>query len=55
MQGGGEIAGQPFSGKFSLRLSSKLHSKVAQAAATAHKSINSWVTEAVESRLEHNI
>ena len=48
----GKSPDKPFSGKFSLRLSPKLHSKVAEAAASAHKSINSWVTETVESCLE---
>ncbi len=43
---------KPFSGKFSLRLSPEVHSKVAQAAASAHKSINSWITDVVEDNLE---
>ncbi|MCR4344323.1 MAG: type II toxin-antitoxin system HicB family antitoxin, partial [Candidatus Scalindua sp.] len=41
-----------FSGKFSLRLPPEVHSKVAQAAASAHKSINSWITDVVENNLE---
>ncbi len=43
---------KPFSGKFSLRLPPEIHSKVAQAAASTHKSINSWITDVVESNLE---
>lgn len=43
---------KPFSGKFSLRLPPEVHSKVAQAAASAHKSINSWITDVVENNLE---
>jgi predicted HicB family RNase H-like nuclease len=47
---------KPFSGKFSLRLPPEVHSKVAQAAASDHKSINSWITDVVENNLEkHNI
>ena len=43
---------KPFSGKFSLRLPPEVHSKVAQAAASSHKSINSWITDVVENNLE---
>ncbi|MCP5007205.1 MAG: type II toxin-antitoxin system HicB family antitoxin [Planctomycetes bacterium] len=46
---------KPFSGKFSLRLPPEIHSKVAQAAASTHKSINSWITDVVESNLEKKI
>ncbi len=43
---------KPFSGKFSLRLHPEVHSKVAQTAASAHKSIDSWITDVVENSLE---
>ncbi len=46
---------KPFSGKFSLRLPPEVHSKVAQAAASAHTSINSWITDVVENNLENKI
>lgn len=43
---------KPFSGKFSLRLNPELHSRVALSAAMTKKSINSFVTEAVNKFLE---
>ncbi len=49
----GKSPEKPFSGKFSLRLSPEIHSKVAQAAASTHKSINSWVADAVINNLKN--
>jgi predicted HicB family RNase H-like nuclease len=49
-----KIPDKPFSGKFSLRLSPELHSRVAQSAILTKKSINSLVTEAVETFLNHD-
>lgn len=37
-----------YSGKFNLRISSGLHSQIAAHATTEHKSINQWVSEALE-------
>lgn len=51
----GKAPDKPFSGKFSLRLSSELHSRVAQAAANDHISLNRWVTTALESQLQANL
>ncbi|MBW1789758.1 MAG: type II toxin-antitoxin system HicB family antitoxin [Deltaproteobacteria bacterium] len=39
---------KPYSGKFNLRLSPKLHSEIAMAAAKADKSLNQWVTDKLE-------
>ena len=44
----GKSPDKPFSGKFSLHLSPELHSRVAQSAALTKKSINFWMTEAIE-------
>ena len=48
----GKSPDKPFSGQFILCLSSELHSRIAQSAALTKKSINSWVTEAVENYLK---
>ncbi len=37
-----------YSGKFNLRIPSKLHSDIAAIATTQKKSINQWVTETLE-------
>jgi len=43
---------KPFSGKFSLRLTPELHSSVSESAILTHKSINTWIIDAVESVLQ---
>jgi len=48
----GKSPDKPFSGRFSLRLPPELHSKVSQAAAVAHTSINSWITDLVKNNLK---
>ena len=40
-----------YSGKFNLRIPSKLHSDIAAIATTQKKSINQWVTETLERSL----
>ncbi len=40
-----------FSGKFNLRISPKLHSKIATVAASEEKSINEWVSETLQSSI----
>ena len=37
-----------YSGKFNLRISSSLHSRIAAHATTEHKSLNQWVSETLE-------
>lgn len=37
-----------YSGKFNLRIPPRLHSRIAEAAAGESKSINEWVSEALE-------
>ena len=37
-----------YSGKFNLRIPPSLHSEIADAAASEHKSINQWVVDALE-------
>jgi len=51
----GKSPDKPFSGKFSLRLPPETHSKVSQAAAAAHKSINAWITDVVKNNLKIQI
>lgn len=48
----GKSPDKPFSGKFSLRIPPELHSKVSVAAAVAHKSINSWITDGIKNNLK---
>ena len=42
---------KPFSGKLTLRLGPKLHNKAVHAAAAAHKSLNTWIIDAIENNL----
>ncbi|MBI9084561.1 MAG: type II toxin-antitoxin system HicB family antitoxin [Desulfobacterales bacterium] len=44
----GKNPNKPYSGKFSLRLSPKLHSDIACAAGRAGKSLNQWVTDTLD-------
>ena len=46
-----KVPDKPYSGKFSLRLTPELHSRIAQSAKLTKKSINNWVTDAVETFL----
>ena len=39
---------KPYSGKFNLRLSPQLHSKIASAAEKSAKSLNQWVIDKIE-------
>jgi predicted HicB family RNase H-like nuclease len=41
-----------YSGKFNLRIPPKLHSEVAVQAITEEKSINQWVTDTLEQRIQ---
>lgn len=41
----GKTPEKPFSGKFMVRLSPELHRRIVAAAASAHKSLNGFVTE----------
>lgn len=43
---------RPFSGRFNVRLDPSLHREVVKAAEMSHKSMNEWMTEAVEEHLE---
>lgn len=45
----GEKPDKPFSGKFVLRMSPKLHHKIYIKAAKSGKSINKWVTDVLDS------
>lgn len=42
----------PYSGQFRLRLSPELHARAALIAETKGKSLNTWVTEAIERGIE---
>ncbi|MDK1024328.1 MAG: type II toxin-antitoxin system HicB family antitoxin [Gammaproteobacteria bacterium] len=42
-----------FSGKFNLRIPSKLHSEIAACANGENKSINQWVTEVLKQSVSH--
>lgn len=42
-----------FSGKFNLRIPSKLHSEIAVCANSENKSINQWVTEILKQSVSH--
>jgi predicted HicB family RNase H-like nuclease len=44
----GEQPEKPFSGKFMLRISPELHRKIYVRAKTSDKSLNSWVTDVLE-------
>lgn len=48
----GEEPDRPFSGRFNTRLGSALHRQIAIAAATKHESMNDWLVEAAERRLD---
>jgi predicted HicB family RNase H-like nuclease len=43
-----------FSGRFNLRLDPDLHRKAALASGASHRSMNDWVTEAIEHRLQES-
>lgn len=45
----GESPEKPFSGKFSIRMNPELHRKITIRARTANKSLNSWISETLES------
>lgn len=47
----GEEPDKPFSGKFTVRLDPRLHRKIYLRARAGHKSLNSWVREALESKI----
>jgi predicted HicB family RNase H-like nuclease len=48
----GEAPEKPFSGKFVLRLPTELHRKAYIQAKLQEKSLNSWVTEVLETALQ---
>ena len=48
----GEEPERPFSGKFVVRLPAELHRKVYIKARLANKSLNSWVTEVLETTVQ---
>jgi predicted HicB family RNase H-like nuclease len=43
---------RPYSGRFVIRLSPEMHRDVSIAARTARSSMNSWITEAIQIRLD---
>ncbi|MEZ4594568.1 MAG: type II toxin-antitoxin system HicB family antitoxin [Chloroflexota bacterium] len=45
----GESPEKPYSGKFSIRLNPELHRKISMQARIANKSLNSWISETLES------
>lgn len=45
----GESPEKPYSGKFSIRLDPELHRKISMKARLANKSLNSWISDALES------
>ena len=45
-----ETPEKPFTGRFVVRVSPELHSKIATAAKREHKSINAWIAEACKNR-----
>ena len=45
---------KPFSGKFMVRVPIETHRAIAVAAARAHKSMNAWVREALETAAQHS-
>lgn len=46
---------RPFSGRFNVRLPPSLHRRVAKAAAMSHKSMNEWLTEAIERKVAEEL
>ncbi len=44
---------KPYSGKFNLRLTPDLHSRISAAAARSGKSLNQWVTEKLDQVAQH--
>jgi predicted HicB family RNase H-like nuclease len=48
----GEEPEKPFSGQFVTRVSPELHRRISVAATLAGKSLNAWVTEQLESRVQ---
>jgi predicted HicB family RNase H-like nuclease len=48
----GEVPEKPFSGKFVIRLPAELHRKAYIKAKLADKSLNSWVTEVLETAVK---
>ncbi|MCO6458964.1 MAG: type II toxin-antitoxin system HicB family antitoxin [Pirellulaceae bacterium] len=49
----GEAPDKPFSGQFVTRISPELHRQVNMAAAVSGKSLNAWVTEQLQSAVQH--
>ncbi len=47
----GITSNKPFSGRFNVRIPPEIHRKVAETAASERKSLNQWVTEAIERAL----
>ena len=47
----GEESEKPYSGKFSVRLDPELHRKITIKARAAKKSLNSWISETLESAI----
>lgn len=45
----GESPEKPYSGKFSIRLDPELHRKISVKARLANKSLNSWISDTLES------
>ncbi len=50
----GETPDQPFSGRFTVRLSPEQHRQVLRAAAKAGKDVTQWVAEALAQAVEHS-
>src|SRR5687767_8344051 len=50
----GEEPDKPFSGQFVTRISPDLHRRASVAASIAHKSLNAWVAEQLQSAVEQS-
>ena len=48
----GKLPGRPFKGSFNVRVTPELHRQVAMAAAEFGESMNTWVSKALEARIE---
>jgi len=50
----GEQPDRPYSGRFNVRVEATTHRRISAAAAASGVSMNEWLTEVIESRLETN-
>jgi predicted HicB family RNase H-like nuclease len=48
----GKEPAKPFKGSFNVRIAPSLHRQVAMSASVKHETLNSWITKAIEQRLE---